>query len=80
MVGGVVWAQIERGAAAHEAQAAAEIEELRRQLEGAGHELDEWRGQVADAAKQAQQLQSQLQEHTQRLTGAEVGLKLAAAP
>ncbi len=64
--------QIERSAAAREAQAAAEIEELRRQLEGAGHELDEWRGQVAAAAEQAQQLQSQLQERTERLTGAEV--------
>lgn len=79
MIDDVVCAQIERGAAAHEAQAAAEIEELRRQLEGAGHELDEWRGQFADAAEQAQHLQSQLQEHTQRLMGAEVGLKFAAA-
>lgn len=64
--------QIERIAAEREGAAAAEIEELRRQLEGAGQELDEWRVQVADASEQAQHSQSQLHERTQQLTAVQV--------
>lgn len=47
---------------ASQRQLASHVEELERQLEGAAHDVDEWRQQTSDANEHAQQLQQQLQE------------------
>ena len=65
-------AQVEEAAASSQRQLASHIEELQRQLEGASHEVDEWRAQASQASEHAQQLEQQLPELTSRAARAEV--------
>ena len=58
---------------ASQRQLASHVEELERQLEGAAHDVDEWRQQTSDANEHAQRLQQQLQELSARANRAEVG-------
>ena len=68
-----VCAQVEEAAASSQRQLAGHIEELQRQLEGASHEVDEWRAQASEASEHAQQLEQQLPELSSRAARAEVG-------
>lgn len=59
-------AQAERAASAH----AAQTEELRRQLEGAAHEAQEWRGQLAQAEEAAEAAAARAREQAAALDAA----------
>jgi chromosome segregation ATPase len=63
---------VEKAAADKESRTVAEMEELRRQLEGASHEVAEWQQQLSDASEHLQQLQQQLDERDRRLVAAQV--------
>ena len=67
-----IFAQVEEAAASSQRQLAGHIEELQRQLEGAAHEVDEWRAQASEASEHAQQLEQQLPELSSRAARAEV--------
>ena len=68
-----IFAQVEEAAASSQRQLAGHVEELQRQLEGASHEVDEWRKQASEASEHAQQLEQQLPELSSRAARAEVG-------
>ena len=68
--------QVEEAAGASQHQLASHVEELERQLEGAAHDVDEWRQQTSDANEHAQQLRQQLQELSARAERSEVGHSL----